>query len=328
MNRSHATLPFGRFAGSLPSLAALALIVLAAPTATAAPEETQTFHIAEITKILVGYNGNANIQAVEIKFTAGGQNLVAGMSIAVYNGAGALVATLGTFPADVPNGVNGDHVLCATAAFQTAFGITPDLVIAPGIPVTDGQVSYEKATCRVNAIPYGAVTTPLTSPTAAPPLPSGGATALVRAIDDPTSITCPNQEDAAARLQLTSGSSVNRLVFLNNARESTQVWTSVSGVDATPPPAPGQLRAAPNPFSGSTRFTLPPTVARVTIYDISGRVVRRWEAGAEGTSWGGIGRAWEWNGLDDQSRSAPSGLYFAEAEGAGETLRGRVLLLR
>ena len=192
MQRLRAThpLPFA-LASTLALTLTVALIALSWCPADADPENTETFHIANISKIMCGFNGDSTIQAVEIKMTTGGQNLVSAMQIVIYNGSGTLVATLGTFPANVPNGLGGDNILCATAKFQTTFGIIPDLVITPGIPVTSGQVVYEKVGCRVNGIPYGNVTTPLAGPTVAAPLPREGAAVLVRTIDDPTSPTCP-----------------------------------------------------------------------------------------------------------------------------------------
>ena len=77
--------------------------------------------------------------------------------------------------------------------WRQRFGLVPDLQINAGMPVTTGQVAFEDpaGTCLVDAVAYGAVTTFLVGTTAAPPLPSGGATVLVRTVDNGTFPSCP-----------------------------------------------------------------------------------------------------------------------------------------
>src|SRR5262249_10185710 len=137
-HRSFAQLP-SRIGGSV-FLAAL-LVVLHPGSALA------TFHLNEITKVMVGFNGNSQIQAVELKAVISGQNLVNGCVVRVYDASGTLIATLGTFPGNIANGAAGARILCATHAFAAAFKITPDLVINPGLLVGTGQVSFELTGC-------------------------------------------------------------------------------------------------------------------------------------------------------------------------------------
>ena len=131
----------------------------------AVPQEV--FQLVEISKLMVGYNDNTSIQAVELRMIALAENHVVGASIAVYDAAGDFVGNLGTFPGDVPNGAVSDRLLCATAAFRDAFSITPDLLIAAGLLTETGQVSFEKAECLVNSLAYGNVDLPLTGFTVA-----------------------------------------------------------------------------------------------------------------------------------------------------------------
>ncbi len=310
-------------------LAVLLTVTLVALLARPAHGEEQTpasFHIVNITKLMAGYNGDTSIQAVELKMTAGGQNLVNGLSIAAYNGSGALLATLGTFAGNVPNALNGDRILCATTNFRDTFGIIPDLIITPGIPITSGQVAFETPGCRVNVLPYGTVPTPLTSPTAAPPLPSQGATALVRTVDSPTALTCPLAEDAGNRFALTSGGPGHPIVFTNNARASVSVLSTVTGVGGTP--AERIVRASPNPFRGATVIEAPDW-RPLSIYDIRGRLVRVLtcvEGGACPDVFGPF--SGEWDGTDNQGRPVPSGIYFLRYAGANGTVVTRMALTR
>ncbi len=328
MHRLRATHPAPLVAASTLALAlTIVLVALSWCPANADPESPQTFHIANITKVMVGFNGDSTIQAVEIKMLLGGENLVSTMQIATYNGSGVKIATLGTFPATVPNGLAGDNILCATPNFQTTFGIIPDLLLTPGIPVTSGQVVYEKATCRVNALPYGNVTTPLTSATVAPPLPRDGAAVLVRTVDDATAPTCPLSEDAAARFVLRTGSSTNPIVFRNNARATVSVFSTVTGTDGSPP-ALSVLQASPNPFRGTTHIEAPDW-RPLSVYNIQGRLVRVLTClqGGACPSIAGPFRG-EWDGTDGQGREVPSGIYFLRYAGANGLVVKRIALTR
>lgn len=328
MRRIQSIPPTGTFLGFVLALTlAVALVALLARPAHGDTQSPAAFHIVEISKLMVGYNGDTNVQAVELKMTAGGQNQVAGLSIATYNGSGALLATLGTFTASVANALNGDHILCATTNFRDTFGITPDLIITPGIPITSGQVAFEQPDCRVNVLPYGTVPAPMTSPTVAPPLPPQGATALVRTVDSPTAITCPLSEDAGNRFALTSGGPGHPVVFFNNARQSVNVLSNVTGTGEAPPAAP-LVRASPNPFRGSTLIEAPDW-RPLSIYDIRGRLVRVLTCTPGGPCPAVVGPfRGEWDGTDGQGRDVPSGIYFLRYAGVGGVVVTRLALTR
>ena len=307
------------------ALAAALLLAVGLSWARQGAAESQSFHLVEINKIMVGYNGNMNLQAVELKMILGAENLVSGTSIAVYDSIGGLRSTLGSFLNNVTNAVAGDRILCATAGFRDAFGITPDLLITPGLLTATGQVAFEKPTCRINTVAYGNVPLPLTGTTSASPLLPHGATALVRITDNGTVPSCPQSESSATKFQLRGAGSSNPFVFQNNARDTAQVWTSVTSVEDDPaPPVTATLRASPNPFTASTTIRLPGGAGRVSLYDVSGRLVRAWEPSSSGAASGVI----RWDGRDGQGSPQPSGLYFIETVAGRSTVRGRVLLLR
>jgi FlgD Ig-like domain len=306
------------------SVAVLALVAACLCWVRPAHAEPQAFHLLEINKVMVGYNSNMAIQAVELKMITAGENFVQGLSIAVYDSTdGGLGTILGTFAGNVPNAAAGERILCATAGFASAFSITPDLVITPGLRMFTGQVAFEGVGCRVNSVAYGNVPLPLTGLTSAPPLLPHGATALVRITDNPTVPSCPQAENSAARFQLRGAGAANPFVFQNNARDTAQVWTSITSVEGDPVPDVGTpLRASPNPFTRSTEIALPSGAAGpVTVFDISGRVVREWNALPSSS-------AIVWDGRDRSGRTLPAGLYFVEARTVQGSIRGRVLLLR
>ncbi|MBC8367036.1 right-handed parallel beta-helix repeat-containing protein [bacterium] len=84
----------------------------------------------------------------------------------------------------------------------------------------------------------------------------------------------------------------------------------------------------PNPFNPRTdiRFELPgAAVVRLSIYDVSGRLVRGFidgeliDAGRHSVIW---------DGRDDEGRELSSGIYFTRFEAAGESHIGKLTLLR
>jgi len=297
--------------------APLVLLTLIHPTPANA-----AFHLNEITKVMVGLNGNNTIQAVELKMLASGENLVTGVSVKVYDAAGTQVDSLGSFSASVPVGIVGRFVLCATENFAATFGITPDLVIKPGLLVGTGQVSFEKPTCFINAVAYGSVTTPKNGTTTASALPPDAATILVRAVDNGTATFCPQSEDAAAHFGLVSATSVTPVTFSNNAGASVQVFPTAAGAGDVLP-AGVSLKVYPNPFNQGAKI-LTPGYGYLVVYDIRGRMVRSWGSPLDRAT-----RAVTtfWDGTDNKGRRLASGIYFVQY-GVSTANRARVVLLR
>jgi len=303
-------------------------LLLGASTALADSEKAETFHIMEIVQVLAGYNGNTAIQAVEMKELAAGQDLVATGTINVYDKDGLLATTLGTFAANVANGTSGAHILCATSAFASAFSITPDLVLTAGIPLPSGQVVFEKAGCKVNSVPYGAINTIVANTSVAPTIPTLGATALVRTGDAPTTLTCPLTDSAGSRFAIRSGTSASSfLVFQTNTGDTAHVWSTVTGAETTPPAAV-RLQASPNPFRAETRIDAPDW-GPLAIHDVQGRLVRVLTCmpGGACPQVAGAFRG-SWNGRDGHGRSMPSGVYFLRYSGASGRAVKAIVYLR
>jgi flagellar hook assembly protein FlgD len=87
------------------------------------------------------------------------------------------------------------------------------------------------------------------------------------------------------------------------------------------------LRAAPNPFTGSTTLHLagpPATSARVLIFDAVGRLVRTvWEGSLDGR-----GVSIIWDGRDQSGREMPAGIYLVRVESTGGEVMGRLVKTR
>ena len=313
------------------ALAAGSLLLLASvvpPVAHGAPAAPQTFHLSQISKLLVGYNGDTDIQAMEIDFLNGGQNLFAGVSVAVYDSVGNPIATLGSFPSNLPNGLTTDFVLCATAKFRDTFGIQPDLVITPGIPVRTGQIAFrDDLGCLVNALAYGKVTVPLNGTTAAPSILPDLAYALVRTVNDAILPSCPLSEDAAARFEFRSGSAASPIAFRNNLRASVNVFSTLTGAE-TPVPAAPRVLVSPNPFGTTTRIEAPDW-GPLTLHDVRGRLVRVLTCRPGGACPARAGRfVGAWDGTDESGKRLPSGIYLLRYEGSNGPVVRRLALVR
>ena len=76
------------------------------------------FHCMRIHAVMGGFNGDPNIQYVELRLDMPGHNLVGTHQLQFFDSAGTLKNTF-TFPANGINGLKGDSILIATAAFNS-----------------------------------------------------------------------------------------------------------------------------------------------------------------------------------------------------------------
>src|SRR5690242_15388285 len=123
--------PMSRLARPLLTLALLAL----SSTVHAA------FQSVSITEIGVGFRGDPDVQFVELRLDAGGQMHFTNTRLTVFD-KDAVPTVLLLTPSEVANGASGRTVLYATAAFQTATGVTPDFVIPAAIVAPSGMVCW------------------------------------------------------------------------------------------------------------------------------------------------------------------------------------------
>ncbi|TPW09535.1 MAG: Ig domain-containing protein group 2 domain-containing protein [bacterium] len=102
----------------------------------------------------------------------------------------------------------------------------------------------------------------------------------------------------------------------------------VSAVEESARPRePSLLRAWPNPFARETRlaFDLPvPGRVRISIFDVTGRIVARLEDAAESAG----PRSLAWDGRGPGGRPLEAGLYFARLEAPGWTTTHKLVIRR
>ena len=97
-------------------------------------------HSAEISELMSGFDGDADVQFVEVKLIGAGQTAVANTRLTVFNPNGSfntvLLNPLGS------NIANSTQFVMGTAAFQAASGITPDFTMPTGILPAAGMVCW------------------------------------------------------------------------------------------------------------------------------------------------------------------------------------------
>ncbi|MBI5283508.1 MAG: hypothetical protein HY874_00295 [Chloroflexi bacterium] len=104
---------------ALTSLIAAIAIAASLVLTSGGPVAYASFHCIRIHAVLGSYNGNANIQFVELRMDAAAQQFVFGHTIQFRDAAGTLKATF-TFPSSVANATLGDSILIATSEFNAA----------------------------------------------------------------------------------------------------------------------------------------------------------------------------------------------------------------
>src|SRR3990170_2625369 len=142
-------------------LLALAAVVLQPQPALA------TFHCMRIHAVMAGFNGNNNIQYVELRMTSAGQNVVSGHTLKFYDStgpSGTLKATF-TFPSDAANGLSGDSILVATSEYN-ANNVGPGGGANGGDPLH--PIQFANGGGKVSFAEEG----PITCSTAPPPVDS------------------------------------------------------------------------------------------------------------------------------------------------------------
>ncbi|MEX0785197.1 MAG: hypothetical protein WD939_01030 [Dehalococcoidia bacterium] len=98
-------------------------------------------HISEITEVMSGFNGDPNVQYVEITQLSAGQYIVANTRLTAFNPDGTLAGVLrDPLGSQVP--LTATTWIMGTAAFEAASGISADFVFSPGILPAAGMVCW------------------------------------------------------------------------------------------------------------------------------------------------------------------------------------------
>lgn len=120
----------------------LAAAVLAGAVLTVVAEDhpaQAAHHIAEITEVMSGFDGDPDVQYVEIEQLAIYQGFIANTRLTAFNPDGTLA---GVLLDPVGGDLTADKWIMGTAAFEAASGISADFIFAPGILPAAGMVCW------------------------------------------------------------------------------------------------------------------------------------------------------------------------------------------
>ena len=195
-------------------------------------------HLAEIHELMVGFDGDPDVQFVEINMRLFGQNITVNTKLSAFDASGTFIDADAVTPGDqpllvvpgnVPNSGDGVRWLMGTAAFEIAFGIQVDFEYppAPVLPATAGMVclfenfrDFTNPSQSVDCVAYGGAAftgqNPNSSPSEAATVgPGDGGSSLTRFVpatfimgppwaqsDDAVDffLACPSPENNAGQM--------------------------------------------------------------------------------------------------------------------------------
>jgi hypothetical protein len=310
--------------------AVLALVLAAGPAAA-------TFHTMQIEQVIGGVDGDASVQAIQLRTRSGGQNLVSQARLYARDAAGTNAVLLLDFPSDVADPAAGVRILAATASFSahTTPTVTPDFVLTSPIPETylsAGSLTFEDDFGTVywrlswgGASYTGSGAGVLTndadgnfSPPFPNPLPStSGVAVLFQGAH-----TAPSTNNAAD-YALTVGPAT----FFNATGGSGTVQSLVAVGDAGLGTGIALSAPQPNPVRSTMAYSVTlarEAQARVEVFDAGGRRLERLldaalPAGRHGFTW---------DATSGEAARLPSGVYLLGLSVEGVREVRRFVLLR
>jgi hypothetical protein len=91
---------------------------------------------------MFGYGGDPNIQYVEIKMVAAGQNITAHAILGYFNADGSYGGDILEVPGNVPTGLANGRYVMASTGFAAAAGITPEFTFPPVALPSTGMLCF------------------------------------------------------------------------------------------------------------------------------------------------------------------------------------------
>ncbi len=119
------------------SLAYSVLFLLLAPRPALA-----LFHLAVIDEVMTSYDGDSNVQFVEIKMLGIVQIFVTNTVLGAFDSSGSYLGDLLVVPGDIPNQGQFVRWLIGTQAFATLSGLTPDFIMPAALTPDGGMVCW------------------------------------------------------------------------------------------------------------------------------------------------------------------------------------------
>ena len=106
-------------------------------------EAAAIYHIAAISEVMSGFNGDPDVQYLEIRMDAPGQHLVSRTVLSVFDEDSVPpLNEVMILPNDLPNSGTNLRWLIATQAFVDLTGLTPDFIMPPDFLTPKGMVCW------------------------------------------------------------------------------------------------------------------------------------------------------------------------------------------
>ena len=192
----------------------VAIVIGVAITLRPAEPASAIVHLAEIHEVMAGFDGDADVQYVEVNMRLGGQNITVNSTLSAFDASGTFIdgdtvligdQPLITFPGNVPVGGGDVRWIVGTAEFETASGIQADFVMpsSPGLTPSVGMVCLFEAlrdftdpNVSIDCVAYGGASftgeNPNSDPSeAATTGPGDGTLSLTRIVPADLSISAP-----------------------------------------------------------------------------------------------------------------------------------------
>lgn len=100
-------------------------------------------HLAEISEVMVGFNGDPRVQYVEINQRSAGQNIVMNSVLSAFGASGAFLGVVLVVPGNVPSSGDGSRWIMGTSEFENASGMQADFEFPAGLlPAPAGMVCW------------------------------------------------------------------------------------------------------------------------------------------------------------------------------------------
>lgn len=109
------------------------------------------FHFMKVVQLFPGTAAAPDAQYVVLQMYVSGQQFVANHELTVFDAGGGEIASY-PFPGNVSNGANQATILIATAAAESFFNVSADLVIPPSLVPEGGKVCFAGA---VDCVAWG-----------------------------------------------------------------------------------------------------------------------------------------------------------------------------
>lgn len=207
-------------------------------------------HISEISEVMSGFNGDPDVQFVEIDQLALYQNVITNTRLTAFNPDGSLAGVL-IDPLGADVSLTGDKWLMGTTAFEVAAGIDADFNFPPGILPAAGMVCWGAPTDMapdpntwdesdpnnyVDCVSYGGASFTGTNPMSPSPAASGagdGTLSLTRSVMSSSKFTNPwRNSDDSTDFKLAAPSPTNDAGEVGTLEAGTPVPVGGAALDS------------------------------------------------------------------------------------------------